>query len=102
MGQTVTTRVSSRLVRELERISREERLDRSAAVRRLLEDAVRQWKIEHALRRYARGEVTLWTAATIADLSLRSMIDEAARRGILVRYSVEDLREDMRALGNAR
>jgi hypothetical protein len=46
MEQTVTTRVSCRLVRELERISREERLDRSAAVRRLLEDAVRRWKID--------------------------------------------------------
>lgn len=98
MGATLTTRVSDELVKGIRYISKVEHLDKSAVVRRLLNRAVREWKIKHALEQYQRGRITIWKAARICDLSLREMLDLAAERGIPFQYTLEDLREDYKAI----
>ena len=50
--QMVGARVSQGLVRGLELIEEVEQSDRSTTVRRLLSQAIRQWKLEHCVRQY--------------------------------------------------
>ena len=62
--QMVGARLSSELVRELELIEDAEQSDRSTIVRRLLSQGVQQWKLEHYVRLYGDGKLTLARAAS--------------------------------------
>ena len=50
--QMVGVRISPELVRGLELIEDVEQSDGSTTVRRLLSQAIRQWKLEHYVRQY--------------------------------------------------
>ncbi len=97
MGATITTRVSDEIAKTIRYISRIEHLDRSATIRRLLAKSVRGWKIDHALKEYEEGKITLWKAARLSDVSLREMMTIAAKRGVPFQYSLEDLKRDYKA-----
>jgi len=98
MGATITTRVSDEIEEEIRSISKREQLDRSTVVRRLLVDGIKDWKIKYALEQYSEGKITIWKAARMADVSLRQMLDIAAKKGIPFQYTLEDLREDFRGI----
>ncbi len=98
MGVTVTTRVPDDLAKGIRYISKTEHLDTSSVVRRLLASSVDGWKIEHALRQYRDGKITIWKAARLCNLTLREMLKLASERGIPFQYALEDLREDYNAL----
>ncbi len=95
MGSTLTTRLPDELASEIERISEEEQLDKSAVARRLLERAVREHNREQAFERYERGEISLGTLADRADLPLRRVLRELRDRGVHFQYSEDSLREDV-------
>ena len=95
MGSTLTTRLPDDLAAEIERISEEEHLDKSAVARRLLDRAVREHRREQAFERYERGEISLETLAEQADLPLRQVLTELRERGVHFQYSTEGLREDV-------
>ena len=98
MGVTITTRVSEEIEKEIRSISEREQLDRSTVVRRLLMEGIKDWKIKYALEEYSEGRVTIWKAARMADVSLRQMLDIAAKKGIPFQYTMKDLREDFRGI----
>jgi len=93
--EAVTTRLPKELVDEIERMAEKERADRSEVIRRLLDEALRQKKIEGALSLYREGRATLWKAAEIAGLSLREIMELVKKNKIPVAYSVEDLDRDL-------
>lgn len=70
----VGTRLPLDLVRELELIENVEQADRSTTVRRLLSKAIQQWKLEHYVRLYGDGKLTLARAAREGGVSLWEMI----------------------------
>jgi len=98
MGATITTRVSDEIEEEIRSISKREQLDRSTVVRRLLVEGIKDWKIKYALEQYSEGKITIWKAARMAGVSLRQMLDIAAKKGIPFQYTLEDLREDFRGI----
>jgi metal-responsive CopG/Arc/MetJ family transcriptional regulator len=55
----IGTRLPVELVRELQFIEDVEQSDRSTTVRRLLARAIQQWKLEHYVRLYGDGKLTL-------------------------------------------
>lgn len=67
---TVSARVPEDLEEELEAYLREENLDRSVAIRKLLAEALRRWERERAVRRFADGEVSFARAAALARMDL--------------------------------
>lgn len=98
MSTTLTTRVPDDLFEEIEKISRDEQLDKSAVTRRLLDAAVREHKLETAIDQYQSGEVTLRGAAEHASRPLRELLDELARRDVTLPYGETDLQEDLTGL----
>ena len=98
MPVTVTTRIEDGLARVIDRIAKEEGMDRSTVIRRFLTKSVQGWLIEKSLDDYEQGKVTLWQAAKKSGLSLWEMIEEARARAVHVPYDVEDLREDLKGL----
>ena len=53
--------------------------------------------IEHALKEYVEGKITIGRAAQMAGIPLREMIALAAKKGIPLQYSLDDLKEDFHA-----
>ena len=93
--EAVTARLPRDMLREVERLAKKMKVDRSELIRRLLDFALQQKRIEEAVRAYQEGKVTLWKAAEIAGLSLREMMELARARKIVVSYTIDDLRRDI-------
>ena len=99
--QMVGARLPAALVRELELIADVEQSDRSTTVRKLLSNAVRQWKLEHYVRLYGDGKLTLARAARDAGVSLWEMMDYARARKVPAQYDLEDLEGDLATIRRA-
>lgn len=97
MPVTVTTRVEEKLVKIIDSIAKREGMDRSTVIRRFLLRAVKDWLIEKSLDEYEEGKLTLWQAAEKCGLSLWEMINEVKKREIHVPYTLEELKEDLKA-----
>jgi len=95
--EVISTRISDKLARDLKEIEKEEESDRATTIRKLLTKAIKEWKIEHALELYREGKATLWRAARLAEVSLREMMERAAKKGIEFKYTEKDLEEDIQA-----
>ena len=93
--QMVGTRLPSELVRELAFIEEVEQSNRSTTVRRLLSKAIQQWKLEHYVRLYGDGKLTLARAARDAGVSLWEMTDYARARKVPAQYDLEELQRDL-------
>ena len=93
--QMVGTRLPSELVCELAFIEEVEQSDRSATVRRLLSKAIHQWKLEHYVRLYGDGKLTLARTARDAGVSLWEMMDYARARKVPAQYDLEELQRDL-------
>lgn len=91
----VGARLPAALVRELELIADVEQSDRSTTVRKLLSNAIRQWKLEHYVRLYGDGKLTLARAAQDAGVSLWEMMEYARARKVPAQYDLEDLKRDL-------
>lgn len=98
IGETITTRVDDATAREIDFFSKKERLDRSAITRRLLAKALEQEKLDYALERYKKGEITIGKAAEMVKKDIRELMVLAAERDIPFQYSLKDLREDFKAV----
>lgn len=95
--EIISTRVPEEIARDLKEIEEEEKADRATVIRRLLANAIQQWKLQKALRLYREGKITLWRAARLAGLTLREMMELATREGIQFQYTKKDLEEDIAA-----
>jgi predicted HTH domain antitoxin len=93
--ESVTARLPQEMLKEVERLAEREKVDRSELIRRLLNSALQQKKIEDGLEAYREGAVTLWKAAEIAGVSLREMMELVKEKQIPVPYTLDDLRRDM-------
>jgi len=93
--RTTSVRLPEDEIREIDEMSREEAIDRGAVVRKLVGLGLREFKAEKAFEKYRRGAISLWRAATLADLTYREALEELKRRNIPFRYGEEDLRADV-------
>lgn len=93
----ITTRVPEELAKEVERIAQAEALDKSTTIKRLLIKAVEAWKMDHALKLYQEGKISIGKAAEIAGVSLWEIIDNIVKRKIPLQITRDDLEEDLKA-----
>lgn len=97
MQKTVAARIPVELEEEIFRFMKEEGLDKSTAIRRILEIGVGEWKRRRAIELYRSGKVTLWKASEIWAVSLREMLDELNRLRIITHVTPKDIEEDTEA-----
>lgn len=97
MRKTIATRISSQLEEEIAKFMEEEGLDKSTAIRRILEIGLSEWKKKRAIELYRSGQITLWKASQISGISLREMLEELNRLRITTHVTAKDLEEDIEA-----
>ncbi len=96
MGKTITSRLPDKMVEEIERIAKLENLDRSSVVRRLLNKAIPEWKLEYALKLYQHKEISLGKAAELSSLSIWEMLEKLSQNSIPLNYDLEELESDLK------
>src|SRR5712691_1489057 len=98
--EQINIRIDADLVSALERVAREEALDRATAIRRLLETSIRQWELEHALVGYRRGELSLGRAAEEAGLTQWELLELLREARVAYPLDVDEVAERLRELGS--
>jgi predicted HTH domain antitoxin len=97
MAEAISTRVPKELEEGVEEFMHAEKLEKSAAVRKLLWTGLQEWKQRRALELLERGEVTFTKAAEIANLDVWSFASLVRRSGITWIKLVENVRADIKA-----
>ncbi|MDQ2910862.1 MAG: hypothetical protein M3R39_07595 [Actinomycetota bacterium] len=96
--EQINIRLEADIVSALERVAREEALDRATAIRRLLKTSIKQWELEHALVAYRRGELSLGRAAEEAGLTQWELIDAARAAGFAYPLSADQTEQRLTEL----
>ena len=94
MGKTYTSRLPDDMVKEIERIAQIEKLDRSSVIRRLLNRAIPEWKLEYALKLYQNGEISIGKATELSSISIWEFMVNLSQLKIPINYNLEDLESD--------
>jgi len=92
---TTSVRLPKEMVEEIEKLSKEEGIDRGTLIRKLITESLREYKIKKALELYREGRVSLWKAAEIAGITYREALEELKKRNISFKYDLEDLEVDI-------
>ncbi len=82
----------------LEEEARRENLKKSVLARKLIIESLRARRIERAIDEYVKGRCSLSYAANMAKLDLREFIAHLISRGYTIRYGIEELTEDLKAV----
>jgi len=93
---TVSARISREMEEEVEELMREEHLEKSAALRKILHLGLEGYWRERALRLLSERKVTLSRAAEIAKISVWEMLALVKERQIT--WVDDDVLEDLRDL----
>ena len=63
-------RLDSELDRDVEQVVREESVDKSTALRMLVGEGYRGWRLKRAMQQLREGKVSIWQASKLAGLTL--------------------------------
>lgn len=92
----LSARISEDMEKELEIFMKKEKVDRSIAVRKLLDSGLREWKVTRALKLLEDGEVTFLKAAHIAGLDVWTFADKVKESGIIwIKMTPEELEKEL-------
>lgn len=94
----MTFRLPSEIDKEIEKLASLEDTDKSKLIRELLILGIKERRLKEALRLYVEGKISLWKAATLADISLWKIIEILKQRKISIQYGKKELEEDLKAL----
>ncbi|TKJ23099.1 MAG: hypothetical protein CEE43_05115 [Promethearchaeota archaeon Loki_b32] len=100
MGKTITTRLPDDMVEEIERIAEIEKLDKSSVIRRLLNKAIPEWKLEYSLKLYQDKKVSIGKAAELSSISIWEFMEKLSQHKIPINYNLEDLENDLNLVKN--
>jgi len=90
---TISARIPKEMERELHRLMKEEHLEKSAALRKLLHIGLDAYRQESALRLLAQRRATLSRAAEIAKITVWEMMALARDRRVV--WVSDDLLSDL-------
>jgi len=80
---SVSARIPDDVFRELESFMKEESLEKSASIRKLLAEGLQHWKERRALEFLEEGKASFLKAAQMAGLSVWDFADLVREKGII-------------------
>ena len=97
-SRTISIRIPVEEFEELKRLSDDSGVGRSTVLRDVLERGIRDKKLDLAIEKYRKREITLWKAARMADLPLTKFIEMLADEGLEFHYTTEEVEEEFEGL----
>ena len=99
MTSTISVRIEKPTLHVLAQVEKKWHTDRSEAVRRLLDKALKEWKIENAVEKIREQKMSVGKAAEECELSLWEMLDLLKQKNIdWTGYSQKDLEKELALL----
>lgn len=99
MGSEVkhlTSRVHRRQMEMLDHISREENIDRSAALRKVLDIGLQEYMKRKAVEDYRRGRLSIGRAAEDAGMSIAEFYNVLGQEGVSIRLNMAAVKEALK------
>lgn len=96
--ETVTARIPESLLKDLKAIENEEKTDRAEVIRRLLSEAIREWKLRKALEMIRKRKASMRAATKFAGIRYVELLDRVEEEAIPLDYKLSDLRIDLAAM----
>lgn len=94
MGEAIGIRLPKELLKQIEKISKEEMEDRSTIIRKLVMKGYRDFLRMKSAEEYKKGNITITEAAHKAELTLWEMEKYLVGQGYKSDYSIEDLKKE--------
>ena len=98
MGEAIGIRLEDSFLKKIEKISKEEVLDRSSTIRKLLQIGYLNFIKKKAAEDYLRSKITMSEAAGNAEMTVWEMEEYLVEQGYKSQYSVEDLNQEINFL----
>ena len=96
MNRPLGIRLDKSFLQKVEKISKEESLDRSTVIRNLVNIGYKEMIKAKAAEKYIKGKITLSEASRIAELSMFDMEKYLVDQGFKSQYSIKDLKEELK------
>ncbi len=80
---SISARIPDDVLKELENFMKEESLEKSASIRKLLAEGLRHWKEQRALKALEDGKTSFLKASQMAGLSAWDFADLVREKGIV-------------------
>lgn len=97
-SKTISIRIPVEEFEELKRLSDDSGVGRSTVLRDVLERGIKDKKLDLAIEKYRKREVTLWKAARMADIPLTKFMEMLADEGLEYHYTTEEVEEEFEGL----
>jgi len=99
MADTISVRFDKNLIDDLLRIERKWKADRSEVVRRLLSEAIKNWKLENCISEIREHKMSIGKAAEDCEVSIWEMLAILKEKNIdWTGYSDKDIQRDLSIL----
>jgi len=95
MPEIITAQIKEEMAKELNEFMEIYGVDRSTAIRKLLEKGLDEWKIERAISEYRDGKISLMRASEIAGVSIWEFLDELEEKDISINISWDTIEESL-------
>lgn len=92
---SISARIPHDVFQELETFMKEESLEKSASIRKLLAEGLQHWKEQRALKSLEEGKVTYLKAAEMAGVSAWDFADIVRESGIVWIRSRKNILSDI-------
>lgn len=92
----LTGRVNRRQIEVLDKISKEEKIDRSATLRKILDLGLREYMKRKAVEDYRRERISIGKAAEEADISITEFYRLLVEEGVPVKIDTAAIKEGLK------
>ena len=97
-SRTISIRIPIEEFEELKRISDDSGVGRSTVLRDVLDRGIRDKKLDLAIEKFRKREVTLWKAAKIANVPLTKFLEILADEGLEFHYKPDEVEAEFEGL----
>ena len=98
MRQAIGIRLPKDILKQIEKLSKDEMEDRSTVIRKLVLIGYKDFMKRKSAEGYLKGSMTLSEAAHQAGLTIWEMEKYLVEQGFKSSYSIEDLEREMKIL----
>src|SRR3989338_4570147 len=99
MNEAIGIRLDKDFLKKIEKLSKEELLDISSTIRKLVHAGYQDTIKKKAAQEYMRGKITMSEAAHRAEITIFDMEQYLLEQGYRSSYSIEDLEKEMKFIG---
>jgi metal-responsive CopG/Arc/MetJ family transcriptional regulator len=97
---TISARIDEKIADEIDRIMRKKGIDRSSAIRELLQIGIKEYRQKEALELLRKREITVWKAAELAQVTYQEILGKLREHNIPFPVTEEELKREFEEISS--